>query len=126
MKSESESGSVVSDSLRPHGVYSLWNSLGQNAGVGSHFLLLGIFPTQGSNPGLLHCRWILYQLSHKGSPRRCYRGMCLLVSPGLTIWNIKNCHCAGKITVLVHILTVSRETKYVVRQETLEICNFKT
>ena len=29
----------------------------------------GIFPTQGSNPGLLHCRWILYQLSHKGSPR---------------------------------------------------------
>ena len=31
-------------------------------------LLQGIFPTQGSNPGLLHCRWILYQLSHKGSP----------------------------------------------------------
>ena len=32
-------------------------------------LLQGIFPTQGLNPGLLHCRWILYQLSHKGSPR---------------------------------------------------------
>ena len=32
-------------------------------------LLQGIFPTQGSNPGLSHCRWILYQLSHKGSPR---------------------------------------------------------
>ena len=61
--------SVVSDSLWPHGLYSPWNSLGQNTGVGSLSLLQGIFPTQGSNPGLLHCRQILYQLSHKGSPR---------------------------------------------------------
>ena len=38
-------------------------------GVGSRSLLQGIFPTQGSNPGLLHCRWILYQLSHRGHPR---------------------------------------------------------
>ena len=45
-----------------------WNSPGKNTGVGSHTLLQGIFQTQGSNPGLLHCRWILYQLSHKGSP----------------------------------------------------------
>ena len=37
-------------------------------GVGSLSLLQGIFPTQGSNPSLSHCRWILYQLSHKGSP----------------------------------------------------------
>ena len=65
MKSESESHSVVSDSLRPHGLYSPWNSPGQNIGVGSLFLLQGIFPTQGSNPGLPHCRWILYQLSCK-------------------------------------------------------------
>ena len=48
--------------------YSPWNSLGQNTGFGSLSLLQGIFPTQGSNPGLPHCRWILYQLSHKGSP----------------------------------------------------------
>ena len=48
-------------------LYSPWNSPGQNAGVGSLSLLQGIFPTQGSNPGLPHCRWILYQLSHKGS-----------------------------------------------------------
>ena len=47
--------SVVSDSLRPHGLYSLRNSPGQNTGVGSLSLLHGIFPTQGSNPGLLHC-----------------------------------------------------------------------
>ena len=38
-------------------------------GVSSGSLLQGIFPTQGSNPGLLHCGWILYQLSHKGGPR---------------------------------------------------------
>ena len=69
VKSESESHSVVSDSSRPHGLYSPWNSPGQNTGIGSCSLLQGIFPTQGSNPGLPHCRWILYQLSHKGSPR---------------------------------------------------------
>ena len=46
-----------------------WDSPGSNTGVGCHFLLQGIFPTQGWNPGLLHCRQILYQLSHKGSPR---------------------------------------------------------
>ena len=63
-----ESPSVVSDSLWPRGLYSPWNSPGQNTGVGSLSLLQGIFPTQGSNLGLLHCRWILYQLSHQGSP----------------------------------------------------------
>ena len=46
-----------------------WNSPGQNTGVGSCSLLQGIFLTQRSNPGLLHCRWILYHLSHRGSPR---------------------------------------------------------
>ena len=67
--SESESHIVMSDSLQHHGLYSPWNSPGQNTGVGRLSLLQGIFPTQGSNPGLLHFRWILYQLSHKGSPR---------------------------------------------------------
>ena len=51
------------------GLYSPWNSLGQNTEVGSLFLLQGIFQTQGSNPGLPNCRRILYQLSHRGSPR---------------------------------------------------------
>ena len=59
MQSVCESCSVVSSSLRPHGLYSPWNSLGQNTGVGSLSLLQGIFPTQGSNPDLLHFRWIL-------------------------------------------------------------------
>ena len=56
---------VVSDSLRPHGLYSPWNSTGQNTEVGSLSLLQGIFPSQGSNPGLPHGRQTLYQLSHK-------------------------------------------------------------
>ena len=69
-EARSESCSVVSDSLRPHGLYSLWNSPGQNTGVGSHSLLQGTFPAQGSNPGLPHCRQILYQLNHKRIPRK--------------------------------------------------------
>ena len=68
VKNRSESCSVVSDSLQPHG-YSAWNSLGQNTGVGGLSLLQGIFPTQRSYPGLLHYRGILYELSHKGIPR---------------------------------------------------------
>ena len=60
--------SVLSDSLRPHGLYSPWNSPGQNSRVGSRSLLQGIFPTQGLNPGLPRCRQILYQLSHQGRP----------------------------------------------------------
>ena len=67
--SESESCSVMSDSLRPHGLYSPWNSPVQNTGMSSLSLLQEILPTQGLNPGLPHCRQILYQLSHKGSPR---------------------------------------------------------
>ena len=52
LRQENESRSVVSDSLRPHGLYSPWNSPGQNTGVGSCSLLQGISPTQASNPGL--------------------------------------------------------------------------
>ena len=59
--------SVMSDSLRPHGLYSPWNPPGWNTAVGSLSLPQGIFPTQGLNLGLPHCRRILYQLSHKGS-----------------------------------------------------------
>ena len=68
-ESESEHRSVVSGSLWPHGLYSPWNSPGQNAGMGKLSLLQGIFPIQGLNPDLPHYRQILYQLSHKGSPR---------------------------------------------------------
>ena len=60
---------VASDSLWSQGLYSPWYSPGQNTGVGNCFLLQGIFPIQGSNLGLPHCRQILDYLSHKGSPR---------------------------------------------------------
>ena len=56
------------DFLPPHDLYSPWDSPGQNTGGGGLSLLQGIFPTQGSNPGLPHCRQILYQLSYQGSP----------------------------------------------------------
>ena len=65
---ESESHSVVSDSLRSHGLYSLWNSPGENAGVGSLSPLQEIFLTQESNQGLLHHRWILYPTKLSGKP----------------------------------------------------------
>ena len=53
----------------PSGSSVYGDSPGKNTGVGCHPLLQGIFPTQGSNPGLPHCRWILYHLSHQESPR---------------------------------------------------------
>ena len=70
IETETESRSVLSYSLRPHGLQPArlldpWNSPGQNTGVGSHSILQGIFPAQGLNPGLLHCWWILYCLSHR-------------------------------------------------------------
>ena len=64
----------MSGSLWPHGLYPTrllcpWDSPGKIPGVGGHFLLQRIFPTQGSNAGLPHCRQVLYCLSHQGSPR---------------------------------------------------------
>ena len=66
--------SVVSDSVRPRRrqptrLLCPWDSPGKNTGMGCYALLQGIFPTQGSNPGLWHCRQILYCLSHQGSPK---------------------------------------------------------
>ena len=63
----------MSNSLWPHGLDPTrllcpWDSPGKNTGVGSHFLLQGIFLSQGLNPGLPSCRQILYCLSHQGSP----------------------------------------------------------
>ena len=73
-QSESESFSVMSDSMQPHGLLSTkllspWNSPGKNTGMGCHSLLQGIFLTPGSNLGLSHFRQVLYHLSHQGRPR---------------------------------------------------------
>ena len=87
---------------------SPWNSPGQNTGVGSLSLHQGIFPTPGSNPGLLHCRQILYQLSHKRSLRilewvaypfssrssqpRNRTGVSCIAGRSFTNWAIREAH----------------------------------
>ena len=87
------------DSLRPHEQFSPWSSPGQNTGAGSCSLLQGIFPTKEPHWGLLHCRWILHQLSYQGSPY-LYRGTWkqvtsatlmatmqqVLVASGINLW----------------------------------------
>ena len=67
---ETQSGQTLQDTMdySPPGSSVHGDSLGKNTGVGCHDLLQQIFPTQGLNPGLLHCRWILYHLSHQRIP----------------------------------------------------------
>ena len=68
---------LIFDSSQPHGLepprpLRPWDFPGMSTGVGCHFLLQGIFPTQGLNPGLPHCRQTLYPLSQQGSPHNTY------------------------------------------------------
>ena len=70
--------SVTSESLGSHGLWPTrllhpWTFPGKSTGVGCNFLLQGIFPTQGLNPGLLHCR--LYRLSYQGSPLNALKSL---------------------------------------------------
>ena len=88
---ENESHSVMSDSLGAHGLYNLWNSLGQNTGVGSRSLLQRIFPTQGSNPGLLHYRSPSLQLSHRGSPSKPSVVHFQSMNPSKSFWKLSLC-----------------------------------
>ena len=117
----SESHSVVSDSLWPHGLYSPWTSIGQNTGVGSLSFLQGIFPIHGLNPGLPHCRRILYELSHKGSPRtlgwvafpfssgssqsRNQTGVSCIAGRFLTNWATRETHTHRDSTVFALLQT---------------------
>jgi len=80
--------------LQPHGLWPTrllcpWDSPGKNTGVGCHFLLQGMFPTQGSNPGLLHCRQSLYCLSHQGSP---VQASTLQKTESLGFLSLRNIH----------------------------------
>ena len=85
---ESESRSVVSYSLKPHGLYCPWKSPSQNTGVGSLSLLQGIFPTQELNLGLLYCWWILYQLELPGKPSIVY---CATASVSIHLYRLLGC-----------------------------------
>ena len=78
--------SVVSHSFRPYGLEPTrllcpWDSPGTHTGVDCHAFLQGFFLTQGSNPGFLHCRWILYCLSHRGRQLPIHAPKTFLLSP---------------------------------------------
>ena len=104
--------SVISNFLQPCGLYFArllcpWNSLGKNPGVGRHSLLQEIFLTQGSNPGLLHCRLILYCMSHQGSPVEI---VCIINFPlsGITSNNsIKLYLCYSSMSYSCLLLPIS-------------------
>ena len=79
-----EEAQVMSNSLRPHGLsparlLSPWDFPGNSTGVDCHFLLQEVFPTQGSNPGLPHCRQTLYHLSHQGSITWIIQKICIKI-----------------------------------------------
>ena len=74
--------SVMSNSLQPTRLLCPWDSLGKNTGVSCHFLLQRIFPTQGLNLCLLHCRCFFLLLSHRGGP------ITLWQAPQLLAWNL--------------------------------------
>ena len=78
--------SVMSNSFTTSRPLCPWDCPGQNTGVGCHFLLEGIFLAQGSNPSLLQCSWILYQLSHQGSP--CFGRLFLPNNVVLSIYYV--------------------------------------
>ena len=68
------SGSLCPRGLQPARLLCPWDSLGKNTGVSGHLLLYVIIPTQRSNLGLLHCRWILDPLSHQGKLKKTITG----------------------------------------------------
>jgi len=80
-----------SDSLQPHRLHSPWNSPGQNTGMGSLSFLQGVFPIQGSNPGLPHCRQIINQLSHQGIPQYKIESLKINKNIWSFLWQGKLC-----------------------------------
>ena len=120
----SESCSVMSNSLRPHGLYSPWNSPGQNTGVGSLSLLQGIFPTQGSNPGL-HIAGDSLPAEDKGSKLvSCLitKSVCVLHAlaqvgcwPDGPVWCFQARHALNRYGFTVLILLLSLEAASVLQ-----------
>ena len=91
----------MSNSLRPYGLYSLWNSPSQNTGVDSLSLLQRMFLIQESNWGLLHCRRILYQLSYQGSLKLRH-----LLLGRKTMTNLYNIFKSRNINLLTNVHVV--------------------
>ena len=96
----------MSDSLQTHGLqparlFCPGDYPGKNVGLGSHSLLQGIFPTQGSHLGLLPCRWILYLLNHQGSP-------------GRLLGSLAEITFSNHVTITYYLLSVFRVKVYCV------------
>ena len=113
-------------------IYSPWHFPGQNTGAGSLFLLQGIFSTQESNPGLQHCRQILYQLSHQGNTRILVWVAYPFLQGIFPTQELNRCllHCRQIITwatrklgIGIHILKVSRHTS---RRQTEHVISIRT
>ena len=112
--SESVSHAVVSDALRPHGlqlarILCPWNSPGKNTGVGCRSLLQGIFPTQGLNLGLPHCRQILYLLNGPSGVewvKGCIEGgRSVLLPPSCPPHGTEHCLCQAELVLREFIST---------------------
>ena len=91
----------MSDSLRPHGQQPTrflcqWDFPGKNPGVGCHFLLQGVFPTQGSNPGLPHCGQTLYCLNHQVQILRPLDAKLQMLGEGFSQWRLNTRHAQFK------------------------------
>ena len=94
--------------LRPHGpcpssFLCPWDPPGKNTGEGSCFLLQGIFPTQGSNPGLLHCRRILYHLRHEEAPELQRMGTIAIVLTCIWCWRSRKYFFSSLVSVTLVI-----------------------
>ena len=133
--------SVMFDSLWPHGqlparLLCPWDSPGKNTGVGCLALLQGIFPAQGLNPGLLHCRWSLYCLIHQGSPwilewvtypfsrvsyqSRDWTGISGIAGGFFTSWATKEVWVQERQVIMIESLSCNYATLYSKR-----FCRFK-
>ena len=99
----------MSDCLQPQGLYSPWNCPGQDTGVGRLSLLQRIFPTQGLNPGLPHCRQTLYSLSHQEIPQNLHDtvlSMMTLCDPMDPLNSLGQNTGVGRLSLLQRILPI--------------------
>ena len=106
----------LSSSLKPHGLYIPWNCPGQNTGVCSLSLLQGISPTQGSNPGVLNCRQILYQLSYQGNLSMNLFKLMSIESVMMTCTHLILCHPLLLLpSIFPSIWVLSNESGFCIR-----------